>query len=74
VVPANPGLDAKRRIAENVPARRKELDWPQEAADQACGMATRHFQKLEAAELNVTINTLAKIATAFKLELSELIR
>jgi transcriptional regulator with XRE-family HTH domain len=62
----------RRTIAGNVRRRRKELELTQEAAAQLIGMAMRHLQKLEAGEVNVTINTLCKVAQTFDMEVGDL--
>lgn len=37
------------------------------------GMATRHFQKLESGELNVTLRTLVAVARALGVEIADLV-
>jgi len=63
----------KHRIARNVIARRKALGATQEMIAHKAGMACRHFQKLEAGELNVTITTLVRVAHALGVDVRDLI-
>jgi transcriptional regulator with XRE-family HTH domain len=65
---------ACRRLASTVKRRRVELGLTQEEAADAMEIAVRHYQKLEAAEVNVTLRTLCRIAIALRLELSDLLR
>jgi transcriptional regulator with XRE-family HTH domain len=50
-----------------------ELGLTQEEAAHRIRMATRHYQKLESAQLNVTLRTLVRVADAFQLEVKELL-
>jgi transcriptional regulator with XRE-family HTH domain len=63
----------QRTLAANVRRYRKERQLTQEAAAQAMGMATRHFQKLESGELNVTLRTLAAVAKALGVNIADLV-
>lgn len=64
----------KRTLAANIKRRRNELGVTQEEAAHRMRMATRHYQKLEAGEVNVTISTLSKVAIALKVDLSALFK
>ena len=61
-------------LAEAVRKRRLQKGLTQESAAQAMEMSTRHFQKLEAGQLNITLRTLARVAKALDMELSELFK
>lgn len=61
----------KKRLAEAVRRRRLELNLTQEAAANAVRMAPRHFQKLEAGQLNVTLRTLTTLVTVLDLDVLE---
>jgi transcriptional regulator with XRE-family HTH domain len=63
---------AQRLLARNIRQQREALGFTQEDAAHASGMAVRHYQKLEAGELNVTLRTLTKVAKALKCEVSDL--
>lgn len=62
----------KRRLAQAVKRRRIELGMTQEDAAHATHLNTRHYQKLEAGEINVTLRTLSRLAEAFKVRLKDL--
>ena len=65
---------AAKRLAATVRARRRAMGLTQEEAAHQMQLSTRHYQKLEGAELNVTLRTLVRVAAALKLSLSELLR
>jgi transcriptional regulator with XRE-family HTH domain len=62
----------RKLLARNIRRQREALGFTQEDAAHASGMAARHYQKLEAGELNVTLHTLAKVAKGLRCELSNL--
>lgn len=62
----------QKKLAEGVRNRRKQLGLTQEAAAHAIGIATRHYQKIEAGEVNVTLQTLAQIAKSLDIEIRDL--
>jgi transcriptional regulator with XRE-family HTH domain len=53
---------------------RKARGWTQEQAAERCGYGFRHYQKLEGAELNVTLATLERLAAAFAVDAAVLLR
>jgi transcriptional regulator with XRE-family HTH domain len=63
----------QKQLARNIQRRRKALRFTQEDVAHASGMAVRHYQKLEAGELNVTIRTLVKVAKALRCDVSSLL-
>ena len=70
---ADPSYNQLQRVlAVNVRRRRHQLGLTQEGAAQAMHVATRHLQKLEAGELNVTLRTLCRVAQALGVEVHEL--
>lgn len=72
---ATPRFDReRRRLAQAVRRRRIELGLTQEEAAHATRLATRHYQKLEAGELNVTLRTLVRVADAFENEVADLFK
>jgi transcriptional regulator with XRE-family HTH domain len=62
------------RVARRVRAMRLSKGLTQEAAAGRAGLAPRHFQKIEAAEVNVTLKTLARIAAALGVDVGELLQ
>ena len=66
-VVANPTVSEKRlrrNLAQNVRRLRHERGLTLEAASDLAGVNSRHFQKLEAGEVNATLRTLARLADA----------
>jgi len=57
----------------NLQTMRKQRGWTQEQAAACIGMHTRHYQKLEAAEVNFTARTIARVATAFRIGAGQLL-
>src|SRR5208282_1319746 len=57
-VPQSSQSEAGSLLAGNVRRLREELKWTQEEAAEASGIAVRHFQKIEAGGVNVTLATL----------------
>ena len=62
----------KQLLAGNLRRIRKERGITQEKAAEATGLNWRHWQKLEAGEVNVTLSTLAKICDGLGVVLEEL--
>ena len=63
-----------RRLGQRLKAERIARRWTQEAAAERCGLVARHYQKLEAGELNATLATLERLSDAFGVDAAELIR
>ncbi len=66
--------EARRRLASQVRRIRVARGLTQEAAADGAGLAVRHFQKIEAEEVNVTLDTLCKLAAALGVDVSELLQ
>lgn len=66
-------LLSRMALAKNIRARRVDLGLSQEELATRVGIATRHLQKIEAAEVNVTLRTLAKLGAAVELPTSTLL-
>lgn len=60
--------EVTRRIAQNVRQLRLEKGLTQEGLAHYAQIATRHLQKVEAAEVNITIDTLTNLANALNVE------
>ena len=54
-----------QRLGARLQEERKARRWTQEQAAEKCRYGIRHYQKLEYAELNVTLTTLQGLADAF---------
>lgn len=55
----------KRRLGNNLYRLRREQRLTQEQVAERAEMNLRHYQRAEHGELNATLTTLAKLATAF---------
>ena len=64
----------RQRVAAQVRRLRAGRRMTQEAAAGAAGLAVRHFRKIEAGEVNVTLDTLVKVATALGVDVAELLQ
>jgi transcriptional regulator with XRE-family HTH domain len=64
----------RRRLATNVRALRTEKGFSVETAAHDGEMHWRHWQKVEAGEVGVTLRTLAKLALALGVEPADLFR
>ena len=60
------------RIAKKIKELRIEKGLTQESLCQEAGLAPRHLQKIENAEVNVTVSSLVKIAKGLDVDVSEL--
>ena len=59
-------------LAGNVRRLREKAGWTQEQAADAMEIATRHYQKIEAGDVNVTVATLVRVANAFGVDVKAL--
>ena len=64
---------ARNRLAQSIRERRAALSLTQESVAEVAGLSPRHYQKLEAAELNVTLETLCRVADALRCEIRDLL-
>jgi transcriptional regulator with XRE-family HTH domain len=64
---------ARTRFAQGIRKRRAALKRTQEEIAEAAGLSPRHYQKLEAAELNMTLATMCRVADALCLALRDLL-
>jgi len=71
-VPKSSQSEAQNLLAGNVRRLRDNLNWTQEQAAEASGIAVRHFQKIEAGDVNVTVGALVRVAKAFRVPLKAL--
>ncbi len=59
---------ARRLLARNVRSLREGLKLTMEGASERAGMNWRHWQKVEAGEVNPTLATLVKLAHALNVD------
>jgi len=64
--------DLRSRLAFSLRRLRNRARLTQESAASAAGLHLRHYQKLEAGEVNVTLRTLDQLCTAFSVDVREL--
>ncbi|OGR14612.1 MAG: hypothetical protein A2341_07575 [Deltaproteobacteria bacterium RIFOXYB12_FULL_58_9] len=57
----------------NLQTMRKQRGWTQEQAAACVGLHARHYQKLEAGEVNFTARTIARVAYAFRVSFGQLL-
>jgi len=62
----------RRRLAAALRRERSRLGWTQELAAEKANMNIRHYQKLEAGAVNVTLRSLARLCHAFDVEIRRL--
>ena len=68
----DPSSSVRRRVAVRIRLLRLCRGLSQEALAQKSGLSTRHLQKLEASEVNVTIESLSKLANGLQVDISQL--
>ncbi len=64
--------DARIKIAQNVKSHRKRLGLTKENLSLELGFDNSYISKLERGNINITIDKLEKIATYFKINISDL--
>ena len=65
--------ELQKRLGTNVKRLRKEKGWVQEDM-RDFGMNYRYFQSIEGWEANATLDTLLKLAKAFKVSVIDLLK
>lgn len=74
-LPDNPGVASydrtRRALARRIRESRTRLGLTQESFAERGEFDVRHMQKLEAGELNVSLRTLCRLASALRLTLGE---
>src|SRR5262245_20195784 len=54
----------RRRLARSTRTLRAARGWTQEEAAEAAGLYSRHYRKVEAGQVNVTIDTIERLCRA----------
>jgi transcriptional regulator with XRE-family HTH domain len=67
-VPSKSHAATIKAFRSNLRRQRSALGLSQEEVAERLGIATRHYQKIESGELNVTLATLCKVADALRIE------
>ena len=57
-------VDLLKRVGANVRVLRERRGLTQDHLAYVAGLATRHLQKIEAGQVNVTLRTIARLAAA----------
>jgi transcriptional regulator with XRE-family HTH domain len=68
----DPVARARRTLGNTMRRLRRAKSWTQMYAAVRAGIHWRHWQKIEGAEVNITIITLVKIAAALETTIAEL--
>ena len=61
---------ALERIARKIRQLRADRNLTQESLSHKAAIAPRHLQKIESAKVNVTVNTLVKVANALEVDVA----
>ena len=64
----------QKRLAKNVISLRNRLGWTQEECAANLDMATAYLSRVERARVNVTLKNIVKMATGFKVDVTELLK
>jgi DNA-binding XRE family transcriptional regulator len=62
----------RRSFARNVHRLRGRRQLTQQSLAERAGLVTRHIQKIEAGEVNATLNTIGRVAFGLEVEVPEL--
>lgn len=63
--------EIRDRVGKSIRQIRLEKGLTQESVSNRSGLVSRHLQKIEAGEVNVTLRSLGKIALALDVDISE---
>lgn len=63
-----------RQIGQNIRAARTSRGLKQVDVQEGSGLTYRHYQNIEAGRVNVTVETLFRLALLFKVPVEELVR
>lgn len=62
----------RRRLGAAIKKRRIERQMTQEDVADQLGVVTRHYQKIEAGALNLTLRTIVKVCLTLEMDLRDL--
>lgn len=65
--------DIQKRIAKNVKLLRDKTDWSQESMRDR-GFNFRYYQKIEAGDVNMTLEMLVRLSKTFKCDPRDLLK
>ena len=65
-------LSLQAQLGQSLRALRASRGWTQEEAAEEIEIAVRHYQKLEAGQVNATLHTLDKLCAAFGVDVARL--
>lgn len=66
--------DIQKALGERILKLRKVREWSQERMAEASGMHWTYIGQVERGERNLTLRSIASIATAFKIKISDLMK
>lgn len=64
----------RRQVGRRIGALREARGWTQEELAEKVGVSARYLQSIEAGTENLTLDSLAKIGNALRVEARELLR
>ncbi len=64
----------QKRLAKNVISLRNRFGWTQDECAANLDIATAYLSRVERAIVNVTLKNMVKIASGFKIDVSELLK
>jgi transcriptional regulator with XRE-family HTH domain len=60
-----------RQLGKNIKTARKNCGLKQVEVYEGCGLTYRHYQNIEAGKVNVTVETLYRLAKLFKVSIQD---
>lgn len=71
--PGEPFDETTQALSANVTRLRERLGWTQARAAEAMGLDVKHLQKLEYGDLNPSLRTLVRVASALGVSVGRLL-
>lgn len=68
-----PQVQARRRLALNARRAREHRGWTQEQSAEAVGCSVQQIRRIERAAVNTSIDLVALLASAYRLDVAELL-